>query len=177
MRIPWGSLLPVVSLIIGWGLSSLSGWWKDKRVSKREREIRLVERREAKRVRRNEFQRESLLGLQEAAASLMKAAIETYRHNWAGPQEQGTLKLSSVDVDRDYLNAETQIGMFLHRVHDQDVRNACNAFRLQCLNSTGPFPDRDQARVAVNECSGLLSRLNHAVGNSIGELDALDEQA
>jgi hypothetical protein len=114
------------------------------------------------------------LALQDAAATLLAATIESYRTEWAKPSVESLTP--SIDIDREYMNADAGMGMLLHRVADEDARKQCYEFRVRCVTSTGPKQDRNEARDAVSGCSKQLNHLNKAIGKVLVELDALDEQ-
>lgn len=167
-------LLPVITWVLGVVSSILVVWYTSRSTLQRDHEMKALERREARLLRRNEFQRESLLALQDAAATLLAVTIETYRTEFATPSGEGVKP--SIDNDREYMNADARMGMLLHRVTDEEVRKQCNEFRVRCITSTGPKKDRDEARDAVSGCSKQLSHLNKAIGKVLAKLDALDDQ-
>jgi len=64
---------PVVTLILGFAIGFISDWIKNRRESDREREARREARRERLSDQRRNFQRETLLALQEAVQDLARA--------------------------------------------------------------------------------------------------------
>ena len=71
----WSSVLPVITLIVGWALGFLTELWKGSRDSA----AKALERREARLLRRHEFQRENLEELQKATTDMLNVTIEAYR--------------------------------------------------------------------------------------------------
>jgi hypothetical protein len=67
-------LATILSVIAGGLLAILAAWIADIRLAARERERRIEERRDHRAIRRDDFQRETLLALQVASQKLLRTA-------------------------------------------------------------------------------------------------------
>src|SRR5438477_6954523 len=65
--------LPLATLFVGYGLSLLTEWVRDSRARARDTETRRVTRDELRGDRRDDFQRETLLRLQDALFDLSRS--------------------------------------------------------------------------------------------------------
>lgn len=65
-------IAPALSVLAGGLLTMLASWAADRRLSERERENRREDRKDRLAMRRNDFQRESLLALQAASQELLR---------------------------------------------------------------------------------------------------------
>ena len=161
----------ISSSAIGFALGSLSDLFKHQLILKRDREARVAEQKETRAVQRNEFQRETLLSLQEAAASLMDATIESYREGWAKSIGQPSTITNLVDIDRAYWKADARTNMLQVRVRNQQVRDKCYGFRGKCSEAIVIFPDHNKARAAVVAAQEAVKQLHDEVGKAIASLD------
>jgi hypothetical protein len=80
---------PALTLLVGFGVKSVSDWFQDRRALRREREARTEARRDQLRERRSDFQRQTLLDLQEAASDLIRACGAIYVQNVAAFRQTG----------------------------------------------------------------------------------------
>jgi hypothetical protein len=161
----------ISSSAIGFALGSLSVLFKHQLILKRDREARVAERKETRAIQRNEFQRETLLSLQEAATSLMDATIESYRDGWAKSLGQPSTIISSIDLDRAYWKADARTNMLQVRVHNKQVSDKCYVFRKMCSEATEIFPDHDKARAAASAAQEAVKQLHEEVGTAVKGLD------
>lgn len=161
----------ISSSAIGFALGSLSDLFKHQLILKRDREARASERKETRTVQRNEFQRVSLLSLQEAATSLMDATIDSYRDAWGKSIGQPSATMSSVEMIRAYWKADAMTGMLQVRVRDTQIREKCNAFRKNCSEGAAIFPDHAKAGAAVGAALEAVKQIHEEVGKVITALD------
>jgi hypothetical protein len=159
----------ISSSAIGFALGSLSDLFKHQLILKRDREARASERKKARTVQRSEFQRESLLSLQEAATSLMDATIESYRDGWGKSIGQPSTTMSSIDIDRAYWKADAMTHMLQVRVRDKQIREKCDAFRKKCSEAAEIFPDHAKAK--VSSALEAVKQIHEEVGKAITALD------
>src|SRR5438309_3453013 len=71
-------IVPGVTWFLGLVSSILIVWFTSRSSLKREHELKRIERREAWRIRRNGFQRETLLSLQDALSELCESTGMVY---------------------------------------------------------------------------------------------------
>ena len=93
--------LPLATLVLGYVGSLITESRRDIRAARREREVREQDRAQAISDRRSTFQRQTLLGLQQALYDLIGIASESYSDdydafqktgNWVGTHHDETLR-------------------------------------------------------------------------------------
>jgi len=80
IQIP-GSVVALLSAVVGYIGAMVTEYLRDSRARAREREARDASRRERLQVRRSDFQRETLLNLQEAVMHLARACGRMHHHD------------------------------------------------------------------------------------------------
>ena len=128
-----GSLLGFVTAVV-------SEWLKDRRASAREREAREAERRMRLSERRRNFQRETLLPLQDAVAKLTRAAGRINhldKMTYYSTGKWGGFQLPA-DLDDDAHYANVTLMVLTSRVRDDCIRKMVNTFRshASCVGIT-----------------------------------------
>src|SRR5690348_14887409 len=113
----WSSIIPVVTLVVGWALASLTEYWK----GKRERTAKALERKEARIIRQNEFQRTTLLALQDAFTQLSESTGMGYGYRSTATDNQRP-RLVPHSVLETYRGAQTQVSTLKARVQDDSIR-------------------------------------------------------
>jgi hypothetical protein len=170
--IPSSSWFPVLTLLIGYLTKYLTDWLQFRRSMQREREARENTRRDELLARRNTFQRETLLALQEAFMQLNRATgAINHQDNIAG-QAGGRQQLPD-GLSEGYHAAQTRTSMLVSRVRDARVRELVEKLRQFSVDSTmgGTQGDRNRAMAAMAE---LYDPLNQRIGEILRTLDDAD---
>jgi hypothetical protein len=142
-------LLPIVTLIIGSLLTSLSAYFSDRRQRTKEKEVRLEQRLDGIRIKRNDGQREVLLALQDALATYMRFVGMAHHHDEMHARKGGvgnTARLPD-EADQGLFNSQLAVSKIHHRVRDEDIRGMINQLKDECVKIALPSSRRtaDQA--------------------------------
>jgi hypothetical protein len=167
----WSTVLPVATLVVGWALGFLTELWK----SKRDSAIKAIERREARLLRRNEFQRATFLDLQEALTELSESTGMTYGNRSFQLVNQDSTLLPHSLLEA-YRKANTQVSVLSARVRDDSIRNRVMKLQLK-FNEVVRFLTKEEAEKSLADGLQLLFELNDRIGQVLRELDELDDQA
>lgn len=166
--------LPLITGATGLVSGVVLEWYRDKRTYNRERDARGAIRRDAQIERRNEFQRQTLLDLQEAANNLIKitTAINLHIANSFYATSGFTIPRSP-DLDRDALDATFQFSTLCVRVKDEQVRALAQTFQGKNLaaafnNSPNLF---ENVRI---EMMDLFNKLNVRIGEALCSIDEVE---
>ena len=161
-------LLPVVMLVLGYLSKTLEGWATHKQTVTREREGRDAARQE----RRDAFQRETLLDLQEAAQSLGHAAGEIHVFealaNPLGAQNYTTAPRERYEQFRE---GQAKTGLLGARVRDEAVRAALVDFKQCAATAALHGINRIVATQAFDRLVTLSDTLNERIGTVLRGLD------
>jgi uncharacterized membrane protein len=122
---------PVLTLLLGFAASWISEWFRDDRTSKREREAREAARQAQLFERRANFQRETLLNLQDAVAKLARTTgrmhhLDSMNHRSTG--KWGGF-LFPENLDDDAHQANVAVMLLTSRVRDEYIREVAETFR------------------------------------------------
>jgi len=178
----------VFTAFLGYIASSISEWLRDRRASERERataeatSIREREAREATRQvqlfeRRANFQRETLLNLQDAVVKLTRTAgrmhhIDEMEHRKTG--KWGGFSFPE-GLSDDALQAGVAIMVLTSRVRDEQIREMVKTFKSNA-NRIGISPNEQATRKALEGMIEVLEPLHERIGEILRKLDD-DEDA
>jgi hypothetical protein len=150
----------------GWGL------WKDQLSHRRALDLKQVEHGEARKVREAEYQRTSLLSLQELAMELLEAAT-TYlrvehreRVGLFGPAPD----YLDIDRDRPYWRASHKFTMYRSRVRDATVLAKSEVLSRTCATIMEESP-KNAALDAARDARVHLRELHEAVREALVNLE------
>lgn len=115
------SWFPFLTLVLGYRLKTFEAWIQDKRTAVREREARDEARRDLRVTRRDAFQRDTLLELQDAVQKLGRGTAA------AQHADEMTFRQSNVwrkellpeDVNQQLFVAQRQTTLLSSRVRDE----------------------------------------------------------
>lgn len=171
MHLTSNFILPVLTWLLGVVSSILVVWYSSRSTLRREYELKAIERREGRLMRRNEFQRETLLALQEAAAALVEAVIEDMKPG------EGKVRssISAEAASFEYRKNTARIELLMYRVHDEGVRSACRNIMVACLVH-GYQRQSNESTDAMDLIARHQNELNEAIYPVLISLDALDDQ-
>lgn len=167
---------PVFTALLGYVTSSLTEWLRDRRAGVRERDARDSVRRAQLLERRANFQRETLISLQDEAVKLARAAG---RMNHLDEMEfRKTGKWGGHLFPEGLSDAAHQsnvtIMVLTSRVRDDRIREVVAAFRSHA-NCVGTSATREADRTALDKMSELIEPLHERIGEVLRKLD--DDEA
>ena len=155
-------LLPIVTLLLGFVSAALLEYWKDKRLDARERARLATQREEEIALRRDAFQRDALLNLQQALfdyvsgkVELHKAAIEALR---AGAHQM------TAEVDHALLSAEQRMKLYKVRILDDDVSNLIDELLIDSADNYRLAKDEREASAALEGTDLVFGEANDRIG-------------
>ncbi|MEJ0047153.1 MAG: hypothetical protein WDN04_14325 [Rhodospirillales bacterium] len=171
------SWFPVLTLLLGFGTKSLADWWQDRRLTQREREAREAAQRERLLERRVEFQRETLLALQDAVMSLTRATGAANHQDEIAARDNGQWQkqLLPDDLDEQLRQAQALCSILASRVRDQKIRELTDALKGVCATAAMSRSQRDAAD-AIQGMGLVFQELNATVGALLRELDDAEGQ-
>jgi len=169
---------PVVTLIIGLLLKGAFDVFADNRRLAREQVARLEQFTLEGIVRRNEFQRTTLLELQLALEQVslltMRAVVadreafevtSVWKKNFLGEEINEPLRASMAQVNR-----------LTVRIRHDDLREALGEFRCTCDALVHAQDEDSETHHTVNMAAQLVE-IQHAIGTELRRLDDVEEQA
>lgn len=172
MTITTAEWFPVVALVIGFLLSSTQEWFRDTRTLKRDRESREAERRERLRERRADFQRETLLALQDAAQDLVRATGAIAHHDTMEHRKTGEWgkQLVGEELNQKCFMAMRQTLILNVRVRDERVRTLVETLRG---SSSGAVRSRskDDCDSALQAMTPVFDEFNKRIGTLLRSID------
>lgn len=173
--IGWGSLIPLVTFLAGFGAKWLEQWFQDRRVTEREREKLAAARRDLLHQRRADFQRENLIALQEAAHNLIRATARAQLHDAArhkAGDKWGITPLGE-DIDDSLLEAQRSTGRFGVRILDHSVRDLNHKLKAACA-ATSLAKTAEISAARMEEAGDVYVQLNERIGEVLRGLELED---
>jgi len=159
--------LPLLTAFLGFASGMCTEWLRDHRTYKRDKEARESSRRDVKVDRQNEFQRQTLLDLQDATMTLMQATSAILRSERELDPERNTLsdwKLTELDEREMQANALTaKLGV---RVDDEEVRRLLKKLKDQLLETT-LYSSRQGRENAMHKSTFIFVELNERIGEIV----------
>jgi hypothetical protein len=149
-------VLPIITGVAGFFSSFVLSWLQDYRT-----------RRSSRIERRNEFQRETLIELQEASSRLLHAVVQRYRLvKERGATESADLRESDWAV----IEADNQCLMLKVRLRFAEVTSTLSDFLLLC-SKTHPSVNLDTSKKTVLKALEKFGELNTNIGAVLRTLD------
>ncbi len=163
---------PVVTLILGYCLKVVFDWVQHKRTVEREREAREAERRRQLAGRRTEFQRQTLLDLQETLMELARATGAVYHQDTMVYLSTGQWRkqLLGEPLNEKHNLAVRRTTMLSVRVLDDSVRTLvekCKTQAIQIVISTS----KEQSDAAFAEMVSSFEQGNQRKGELLRKID------
>lgn len=165
-------LATFLSLLAGSVLAIGSGWVSDRRSAARDREKREAEYRERLIGRRDEFQRETLLQLQDAAMRLLRATGAALHADTMAFRSTGRWQRQKLGEDQSegHRLAVQETLVLATRVRDEQVRELADALRIRCSDTL--FSESEltgqQAMLAAAATHGELTQ---RIGELVRQID------
>lgn len=169
-------LATTVSVIAGGLLTMLAAWLADQRLTERDRERRREERRERVVTKRNDFQRETLLSLQNASQKLLRNTGASLHQDVMAHRATGKWQKQQLpsDLSNDHLLLITETMLLASRVRDDGVRAFADRLRTQTSVvglSSGKSDAENRMLAAADTQQALIQR----IGEIVRELDEADQ--
>ena len=168
-------LSTTLALVAGGLLTMLTGWVADRRLSARERERREDERRDRLRIRRSDFQRETLLALQVASQKLLRTTGAMNHEDVVAFRSGGRWQrqLYPDELSDGQLQQITEIMLLASRVHDDLARTLAVTLREQCA-SVGISDNEAQAQSRMTTAASTQQALIERIGHLVRTMDDAD---
>lgn len=168
----FGGLLPVFTLLLGFAASSLNEWFRDKRAKNREHEARMAARRERLSDRRADFQRQTLLDLQEAVLVVTRSLWSLHSHDLDVARTSGhwELRLIPEELNQEHASANAKTILLAARVRNDEIRSLAGQLRdrgnvvMLCDSETS-------SRRAIQSIDETFLNLNEKIGELLRKLD------
>jgi hypothetical protein len=166
---------PVVTLIAGYAMKSLSDWVNNKRAIAREREAREAVRKEQRFERRVIFQRETLLALQESAHKFLRNVGRAHHVDEMAYRRSNVWRSTLLpdDLDNAFREHQSRTLMLSVRVRDNDVREMATEL-INCAIAVVMTAQRDTAISALGRTAEIQKSLNTRIGELVREIDDTD---
>jgi hypothetical protein len=178
LGIPPETWFPVVTLIIGAVLKAVFDMMTDRRTARREREARQDQRRDALRLKRVEFQRATLLELQEAISQLARFTAQAHDQDVSAYRGSGAWRkqLLTEEVNQGFLSAQTSLGGLRVRVRDQQVRQLAELLSTACTNVVLSTNEAASEHGLFRQVMPALTDLQEQIGAILRNLDDDEER-
>lgn len=175
-----------LSVLLGFAAKSVSDWLQDKRAYQRDRETRDVLRRDQLAERRAEFQRQTLLELQEVLQDLARAVGASHHQDEMQFKETGRWQrhLIRSEIDDQFFQANRRALVLTVRVRDESLRESLKRFRdftsqiesgIRGRNDEDDASARRASTTALLGAMGLLPPIQERIGELLRTLD--DEES
>ena len=164
--------VPIATAFGGYISAQISDWLRDRRTHEREREARNAIRQNTVLERRNEFQRQTLLDLQEWAMKLMQSVGSAHlfdMRRWAKDREWHVERYPD-DTNSAIQTSNAQTAMLGVRVRNEDVKNLLWRLKHEADTITAAKTPK-MAQTAIGEASTLFVLFNEKIGQVLIELD------
>ena len=158
-----------MAFVAGFAAKSLESWLQDVRSRRREAEA-LAESRKDRWI---ELQRQTLLDLQEAGASLARSAGMAHHADSMAFRKVGTWakELLPEEVDEGFRAAQARTTLLVVRIHDAAVREATTALKAACIGVV--FAREEEASLsAVVDLTNAHEAFQDKIGLAFRGLDS-----
>jgi hypothetical protein len=141
------ALLGFLGVIIGAAIAGGISLWQVQFVTAREREAQRMHRDQERMDRRDAFQRETLLALQDATSRMRHATVREHERRTALMKDRGSwLPRDGVLLPDEWTEGAERLLWLQARVLDQELRQLLERFRHESAN----VMTADSERVAVD---------------------------
>jgi hypothetical protein len=164
---------PVLTLFIGFVTRPFSDWIQHRLTVGRDREAREATRRDERTERRNAFQRDTLLNLQEAVMQLSRSTATIHHKDKMSRHSTGKPALLPDDLDEGHRLGHVRVSMFSARVRDQSVRDLVEQLR-QLSEGSVKSTAQTECNQSLNAMFQVSDELNQRIGELLRTLDDAD---
>jgi hypothetical protein len=170
------SWFPILTMVVGFGMSSLSEWLWHRRATQRERDARDAARRDQLFQQRSAFQRETMFELQEAIMQLARAtgAIHHQDEMSYRNSQKWQKQLLPNELDEGYRYAQVRTSMLAARIRDDAVRKLVAELRHHSVEIT-MSATREASDCAMMGMVHMHDELNERIGALLRTLDDADQ--
>ncbi|HSW94972.1 MAG TPA: hypothetical protein VLI88_02310 [Patescibacteria group bacterium] len=164
--------LPLLTLILGYVGSLLTESRRDARLAQREEKARTDARALASADRRDEFQRKTLLELQEALMVVARITAEMHSEDRRGFKATGqwTGGLHSEGLDQRGQAANGVLSTIAVRVLDDRLRATVDEFHKAATHAAVIARTREEAVEAMSVMTNSMVRANERIGELLRSL-------
>lgn len=166
----------MVTLVIGILLKGFYDSMADRRIARREKEARIETRRDAQLLRKAEFQRETILELQEQIARLARATGKLHHADIMDFRKTGVWGKGQFpdDANKNAFEATTQISVLRVRIDDEGIRETARKFTGACA-VVALARSEDEAETQLMFVTGMVEGLNDQIGDVLRNLERIEE--
>jgi hypothetical protein len=167
---------PVLTLVAGYIMKAVSDRLDHSRAVQRERENRRETHRIQLAERRAEFQRKTLLDLQEAIQDLLRASGSIIHSDTMTFRTTGEWRRQKLPegLSQDQFVANRKCILLIVRVRNDEIRNLAHSFRIAALDASNS-PDEKTANSKMLGAGDNSERLHKLIGEQLRQLDDEEE--
>ena len=165
--------MPVATLVGGYGLKMFQDIVNERRSARHDREKREWEWRRARSERRNEFQRQTLLDLQDVHMDMQRAIGTVYLWDMGAFKRTGKWERTLLPEKDSNAHRLTQVrlAMLCVRAQDETLREMVG--RVTRISNAMVFArSGDECERLANEAVDVGTKVNERIGVLVRELDA-----
>ncbi|HEV8374072.1 MAG TPA: hypothetical protein VGR68_12805 [Actinomycetota bacterium] len=166
------ALLTFIGVILGAAIAGSVSLWQARLVTKQERESRQALREQTHKDRRDAFQREAILALQDAMADLHRAVGRDQDEKLAKMFDASSAwpaRKAEDPLPAEYLEAHRTISKLWPRVFDEELRDLTIQIR-DASSKAIIAPDELEMWHRVNDLDKLASRFSSRVAALLPDL-------
>ena len=163
---------PVFTLLLGYAVKVATDWVQHRRTLERERDARQAQRRDLLSERRSDFQRQTLLDLQEAVMDVARTTGAMHHEDqmaYHNTRNWGR-QLYAPDLDERNSAAMRRTSMLAVRVRDESVRDLVQRFKSHSANAT-TRRSREESESEMAEMATVFENLNYRIGEILRRID------
>jgi hypothetical protein len=171
-------LVTILSVLAGFGAKWAGDALDDRRRSRREREARKEARRDLLRQRRSDFQRQTLLDLQEACMKLIRNAAQQHHADIMAFKQTGKWQrhLLPAEVNEAGGEAQRATAVLTVRILDPEIRKLADELKSACAG-LGKVDSLATGDGLLEHAGAIHDALNRRIGETLRTLDTEDDQA
>jgi hypothetical protein len=164
--------LPLITAFGGLVSGVILEWLRDKRTYGREREAREAARRDARTQKRNEFQRQTLLDLQDSVMKLMQTTAAAHQSDMTQYGKNGIWQKVrySDEINKDSQFANAQSAILGVRERNDDVRELLQLLKSE-TTTVVRAKSREESEKAIQSVGRLFVSLNDQIGRVLRSMD------
>ncbi|WP_124470381.1 hypothetical protein [Burkholderia ubonensis] len=164
---------PVITLIVGAALKELGDWVTHRRTATREIASRRIERQAAAHLRRIEFERGTLLELQDTCQQLARHTGRLHFEDGIAYKRTGEWGKSLVsDETSDGARVcQASLSKLRSRTQSEAIRQLADQFSSECA-TVALASAKAASDSAINKMSVSLNELNDRIGSELRALDS-----
>ncbi len=159
---------PVVTLLLGFVSSAVVDFLKDFRNSKAAFREKVDEREYLAKHKRNEFQFENLIAVQDSIARFLRANGEAQHHDTIEYHKSGTWGHSQInsELNQRLLDENVLLIKLSSRVHNEEVRSLIGELRKMHTNNIFTKNEKD-SMAAMSEMAKIAGNLHDIIGQEV----------